>query len=90
MGIDEALPNRMVQSITHTSVVKIAKTIDEYVLAFFGSEEELKKYIHLFVLETETPGMITHPEGNNIRIEMHVNYRLRLKTAKELGYGTDN
>jgi len=87
MGIDDAPVNRIVQSITHQSVVKVAKTIDEYVLAFFGSAEALRKYAHLYILETYASEIVSRPgENNTVICEMHTDYRLRLKTPKELGY----
>lgn len=69
------------KAVTHT-----AKTIDDYLLSFFGSEDAIKEFGKYYVLVTDTPEFETLPDDNNnsFRIKMNTTYRLRLKTKEEL------
>jgi hypothetical protein len=67
-------------------VTDTSTSINDYLLSFFGSEENVKKFGSYYVLETKTPEFETLPDdGNNaFHISMITEYRLRLKTKEEL------
>lgn len=66
----------------------IADEIDAMLLKFFGSEEDLRRYIHLYVLEHEPVKMelMTHAEltGNSFMCQAITKIRIRPKTLAEL------
>lgn len=68
------------------AVTNTAKSIDDYLLSFFGTEEAIKEFGKYYVLETDTSEFETLPDdtNNSFRIQMHTSYRLRLKTKEEL------
>jgi len=71
-----------------TSMVKdLANSYDEQILAFFGSEELAKQYMHMFVIEQLPTGMAVVPgvEGQNQFIfHAETEIRIRPKTLEEL------
>jgi len=71
-----------------TSMVReLADEMDAKILAFFGSEELAKEYMHLFVIEQLPIGFSTIPseEGNpQIIYHAEVELRIRPKTLEEL------
>jgi hypothetical protein len=69
------------KAVTETSI-----SIDDYLLSFFGSEENVREFGKYYVLEYKTPEFETLPEEGNMsfRIRMDSEYRLRLKTKEEL------
>jgi hypothetical protein len=76
------------QKAVLTSATKLADEIDEMVLKFFGSPEDVRNYGHYYVLE-QTPMLIetcTQPEltGNYFKVRTEVKYRIRPKTQAEL------
>jgi hypothetical protein len=64
----------------------IADTMDEQILAFFGSEEQAKAYAHLFVVEQWPVQFSTSPaeSGNYLTYHADVEFRIRPKTLAEL------
>ncbi|ASR83375.1 hypothetical protein SEA_CATERPILLAR_75 [Arthrobacter phage Caterpillar] len=75
-------------SIVTATAREMADTYDEQILAFFGSEEQVRAYAHLFVIEqlplvfTVVPGV----EGRDNQFIYHVEteIRIRPKTMAEL------
>lgn len=72
-----------------TSMVKdLANSYDEQILAFFGSEELAKQYMHMFVIEqgplemTTVVGPDSDPLGVTFLAETQI--RIRPKTLEEL------
>lgn len=71
-----------------TSAAKdMADTMDEQILKFFGSEENVKAYVHLFVIEQLPLGVAIVPSAiDNPQFIFHAEteIRIRPKTMKEL------
>lgn len=69
---------------------KINKQIDEQLLSFFGSQDHILKYGHLYVLEAEPVRMemMSHNElasnTNTIMCQVMTKIRIRHKTLEEL------
>jgi hypothetical protein len=70
-------------------VTDTASQLDDYLLSFFGSEEEILKYGNYYVLETKPSTFEMLPDENDLsfRFQMETEYRLRLKTKEELEEG---
>ena len=75
----------------HMAVTKTARdladTLDQKLMDFFGSEELLKAYAHLFVIEHLPTGISTVPgvNGQNQFIfHVETEIRIRPKTMAEL------
>lgn len=68
------------------AVTDTASSVDEYLLSFFGSEENIRKFGSYYVLETTPSEFETVPDDKDLtfRIRMTTEYRLRLKTKEEL------
>jgi hypothetical protein len=64
----------------------MANTMDEQILAFFGSEEQAKAYAHLFVVEELPIKFSTSPaeSGNYLTYHAETEIRIRPKTLAEL------
>jgi hypothetical protein len=71
-----------------TSMVKdLANSYDEQIMAFFGSEELAKEYMHMFVIEQLPIGMSIVPGGddqNQFIFHAETEIRIRPKTLAEL------
>ncbi|QFG09183.1 hypothetical protein PBI_SPORTO_78 [Arthrobacter phage Sporto] len=65
-----------------------AAQLDKQLLQFFGSQDDLMKYGHLYVLEAEPVKMelMSHAdfEGNTFMCQAVLKTRIRRKTAEEL------
>jgi hypothetical protein len=66
----------------------VADNFDAEILAFFGSEEQVKAYAHLFVIEHYpveiTPFTPLEGEGNYFGYRAETQIRIRPKTLAEL------
>lgn len=76
------------EKVRDASAEKIASSIDNLLLKFFGSLEDMKHYGHLYVLE-EQPMLIEtsrQPEftGDYFKVRTETRYRIRPKTQAEL------
>jgi hypothetical protein len=76
------------QKAVQTSATELADKIDEMLLKFFGSVDDVRQYGHYYVLE-QTPMVIetyTQPEltGNYFKVRTETKYRIRPKTQAEL------
>ena len=74
----------------HMIITSAARTLademDDKILAFFGSEELMKEYGHLFVVE-QMPTTFTNKQGDDLTsIVFHAEteIRIRPKTMEEL------
>jgi hypothetical protein len=80
----------MINPDIHMAVTKTARdladTLDQKILDFFGSEEQLKAYAHLFVIEHLPTGISTVPSeiGNQFIFHVETEIRIRPKTMAEL------
>jgi len=63
----------------------LSRSLDYYLLEFFGSKENAERYGHLYILEQHPYAFDTQLEGddNLMKITAHTTYRLRLKTREE-------
>lgn len=75
-----------IQIAISKAVTNTAKSVDEYLLSFFGSEEHLREFGKNYILEYEDSKFETQSDKNDLtfHISMTTNYRLRLKTKEEL------
>lgn len=65
--------------------VAAAKSMDDYILSFFGSRENAERYAHLYTLEEHPYKFETKVDENYVvSYTAHTTYRLRLKTKEEL------
>jgi hypothetical protein len=73
-----------IHNMTHTHMQELAASMDAFLLAFFGSEENIREFAHLYVLEAKESEII-HEPSDDLSIAMHMTteYRLRLKTEEE-------
>jgi hypothetical protein len=75
---------------TENIAMAAAKSMDEYLLSFFGSIENAKRYAHLYILEEHPYKFETKVDDNNVvTYTAHTTYRLRLKTEEELRQARD-
>lgn len=75
-----------IQVAISKAVTNAATSVDEYLLSFFGSEENIKEFGRYYVLEYKDSEFVTEPDdaNNAFQIKMTTSYRLRLKTREEL------
>jgi hypothetical protein len=68
------------------SARELADGMDEQILAFFGSEEQVRAYGHLFVIEQLPTKFVTlqSPEAMSISYYAETEIRIRPKTMAEL------
>ncbi|QFG10223.1 hypothetical protein PBI_EGAD_81 [Arthrobacter phage Egad] len=66
----------------------IREQIDTLLINFFGSEEDIRRYGHLFVIEHEEVKMemtqMADFQGNDFKYRAESRMRIRPKTQKEL------
>jgi hypothetical protein len=82
---------KMINADFHMAVTKSARDLademDSKILAFFGSEEQVKAYAHLFIIEHAPVNIeAVLVENNALAITYHVEteIRIRPKTLAEL------
>lgn len=75
-----------IQVAISKAVTDTATGVDEYLLSFFGSEENVREFGKYYVLEYKPSEFETLPDKDNMsfRVKMNTEYRLRLKTKEEL------
>jgi len=80
----------MINPDIHMAVTRTARELadqlDQKLMEFFGSEEQVKAYAHLFVIEHLPTGIATVPSDNDMQFIFHVEteIRIRPKTMAEL------
>jgi hypothetical protein len=57
---------------------------EKYVLSVFGTRENLERYAHLYVLETEPAEFESSSDGDRVTFRATTRYRVRPKTVEEL------
>lgn len=77
-----------IQQVTRETAKSLADKMDQRLIDFFGSQEAIRTYGHMYVLEETDTKLETYlqPEftGDYFSIRMETKYRIRPKTLAEL------
>jgi hypothetical protein len=82
-----------VRDATSKVLTAEVQRLDEFIIKFFGSEEEARQHAHEYVIEVVPvgPSYITTEtrDDNSITIYTETEYRIRRKTPEEISLETN-